>query len=124
MGIEYALVDDTSGEAFELGKGPWGEWEPRRIPTSLEAILDTMPKWHEVHGIDVAYTERLAGQICQFIQTHPNCKLVNDCCGDYFWTDSECELLEARADPPRTWDGIYKTVGSRYVKPPSPAEVN
>lgn len=119
MGIEYALVDDGSGEAFELGKGPWGEWERGKIPTSLTSILGLMEEWREDHDLDLVYTTELADRIWRFIEAHPSCKLVNDCAGDYYWTEHEAELVEAQADAGAfgSWDGIYKTIGSRYAKP-------
>jgi hypothetical protein len=42
MGIEYALAHDESGEAFELGKGPWSEWitpnGETRLPETCEKL--------------------------------------------------------------------------------------
>lgn len=113
MGIEYAIVHDTTKEAYDLGKGGlWASWK-QTVPTSRHVVAEhleagTKAGWE--FGTEeerLAYLESIGAEIWAFIESHPGCRVVSDT-EDDFWTKvPDFSLAE---------DGyrVYRQVGSRY----------
>lgn len=116
MGTEYALVQDPSREAFDLGRGAWYRWEPTMdgLPSSQEQVLLLLREWLG----DVAWRPKQGGEVWMleasariwaFLETHPGARLVNDCTGegadDMYWSKEPWEYEEDLV--------FYRVVGTR-----------
>lgn len=107
MGVEYALVHAKTGEAFELGKGPWGDWKVTSVPATREAVELVVLDWTTDAIFNItpetpAYAARLVDAIWSFIQKHPGCYVVDDC-GDEYWS----------SDPPKGRQDWEPHIGER-----------
>lgn len=120
MGVEYAIVCDKTGEAYDLGKGFWGDWKKRGrgpktyfddvdegFPESREHVRETLDRWDWA-----TEPERIAitDSIWAFIESHPGCHVVDDC-GDNFWHKPDHERDEILR---QGGSRVYREVGDRY----------
>ena len=121
MGTEYACVDDETGEAYDLGRGPWYYWaegrehlydDRRGPPTSREDVRALLEWWMQnwALGPQPAWARAVEDSIWSFIYRHPGMRVVHDC-GEHEWY-------------PETWDEfalairltgvrVYRQIGTR-----------
>jgi hypothetical protein len=120
MGTEYALISDVTGEAYDLGRGPWYEWTEGRQhtydahvgPPSSRADVDALlAYWQEgwALGLQPSWASVVAGEIWSFLQCHPGARIVSD--DDHSWGRPNDEL---DAELRRAGARVYRQVGSRY----------
>ena len=124
VGVLYALVHDSSREAFELGKGViWCEWRNRAgdvggsqegLPTSKSALEAELREWSAGECKDPNPPDAdilwLAEQLWAFIESHPGCRIVDD--GVNYWTPNAAEAADENAGG---GDSVWLQVGSRYA---------
>ena len=117
MGTEYAFVDDKTGEAYDLGRGPWYEWtetyrhtyDEHTGPPISRADVNALLIYYQESwslGLQPAWSSVVADEIWNFITLHPNARIINDN-DDSTWGGPDMELH--KTDIP-----IYKQIGSRY----------
>lgn len=117
MGTEYALADDITKEAYDLGKGPWyllngdcnyGFTCP---PKSKNDVRELLQWWTNNSALpkDENWVDKLSVEIWKFMELHPNWKLIHDLSDDVWYPKEYYEKEE-----------IYETmnkyiqIGSRY----------
>ena len=117
MGTEYACIDYKTGEAYDLGRGPWYAWvdEPPASRENVRALLEWyMQSW--ALGPQPAWASAVEESIWTFIQNHPNMCVVHDL-GEYSWFP-ESEVTDAmneyRIPAHSGGSRVYKQIGSRY----------
>lgn len=117
MATEYGFVHDATGEAYDLGRGPWYEWTVGRLHTyddrlglprtreDVRALLDYwMAGWSL--GRQPTWASAVEDAIWAFLQNHPDARVVND--DDHLWT-----LDPSPADPCfHAYACVYRQVGS------------
>ena len=122
MGTEYACIDDKTGEAYDLGRGPWYEWTDHP-PASREDVRATLESYMQGWwlGPQPTWASAVEESIWTFIQNHPNIRVVHDL-GEYAWFPEETEVTDLKDAGLR----VYKQIGSRYdhesliIKPVAP----
>lgn len=132
MGVEYALACERTGEAFDLGKGPWGEWQDN-LPQSRDAVRHHLEDWIVQSQVASVWSRAIRGhyedppfekdlpewfdsltnRIWTFIQRHPGCIVINDCSGDDFWHRPSPERCK-NDDDLRRGGRVFHEIGSRY----------
>ena len=110
MATEYACIDDETGEAYDLGRGPWYEWTDRP-PSSREEVRATLESYMESWwlGPQPVWAAAVEESIWTFIQKHPRMRVVHDL-GEYAWFPEETEVTDLKDAGLR----IYKQTSSRY----------
>lgn len=127
MGTEFALVCDATGEAYDLGKGPWYEWAdgrrhlyddavgPPRSRSDVDALLAYwMEGW--ALGVQPAWSAAVNEAIWSFVEAHPGARVVSDSSGDHVWDDWDArpDLSDHVQSLRASGSRIYRQVGSRY----------
>ena len=119
MGTEYAFVDDTTGEAYGLGRGPWYEWTetyrhtydefvgPPKSRTDVDALLTYFQEGWSL-GLQPVWAAAVGDAIWKFVAIHPEARLVND---NYAWGDPDDELDQILREAGVC---VYRQTGSRY----------
>lgn len=122
MGTEYACIDDETGEAYDLGCGPWYEWQEgwkhlhdQRCgpPTSREDVRSLLESYMQNWslGPQPAWAAAVEESIWTFIKNHPGLWVVHDL-GEYEWYPESWHELHI-ANSARE-SRVYKQIGSRY----------
>ena len=114
MGTEYACIHDETGEAYDLGRGPWYVWTDKP-PTSREdvrVILELyMQSWSL--GPQPAWASAVEESIWTFIRNHPGTRVVHDL-SEYEWFPEE-QITEYRMAIEGGGSRVYKQIGSRLT---------
>lgn len=121
MGTEYALVSDLSGEAYDLGRGPWYEWQGLRQHTYDSRVgrpegrddIDALLKYYQEGwgwGMQPVWASAVAEAIVAFLSRNPDARVVSDLdAADVLWAPVDRLTPEELASV-----GVYRQVGSRY----------
>ena len=121
MGTEYAFVDDKTGEAYDLGRGPWYEWTesyrhtydgligPPTNRADVDALLVYFQEGWSL-GPQPTWASAVTDAIWKFVTSHPGARVVNDN-DNYAWGEPDDELDQTLRE---AGVRVYRQVGSRY----------
>lgn len=118
MGTEYALVSDLSGEAYDLGVGPWYEWTDGRVHTYDSRVgrpedrsdIDALLKYYQESwalGAQPAWASAVGEAIDIFFLHNPDARVVADGSDAVWGTVDELPTEELAST------GFFRQVGSR-----------
>lgn len=118
MGTEYALVSDLSGEAYDLGIGPWYEWTEGRTHTYDSRVgrpegrgdIDALLQYYQESwalGAQPAWASAVGEAIDVFFTQNPDARVVADG-SEAVWAPVALLSPEELSQV-----GVYRQVGSR-----------
>jgi hypothetical protein len=121
VGVEYDIISDSARVGYELGKGPWGDFDFADFVRVGDASKIAAFLINEYRGLwESEYCGEIANAVVAFAAAHPDWRIVNDCSCDITVADDEewQRLVEEEGENPYDADfPIYKQVGSRYRGP-------
>jgi len=115
------LVSDVTGEAYDLGRGPWYEWTEGyrhtyddRVgpPERFEDVEALLAYYQEGWALSPqpAWAAIVALEIWSFMLTRPGARVVNDLTDEVSWGDPS----EVDVDLRQAGARVYRQVASRY----------
>lgn len=115
MGLEFALVDDATKHAYDLGRWCGYDWRGK-TPTSFEEVRTYFRDFYSTDGEDdpeyARAVEPVARDVWAFVEAHPNCRLVDE--HDYLWREAVMAFTPEVFDVFEGPQYCFVTVGSRY----------
>lgn len=105
MSIDFAIVHESTHEAYELGVEHWDPWVDA-MPLSIKEVRELVESLFSSPD-DAGYRNRLVREIWSFIESHPGCSVVDDT--GTFWS------VDPDASDVRAWGSrVFRQIGSRY----------